>query len=547
MRPSARFIFCALLATPCLGRAGEDVFVPPKSLQAIDVPDDAGGTICLTWRRSPSESTEWDYVVFGSEKPDGDFKEVQRFPSTALLKSHLPEIFGFSEENETWHAVKIERLSVGEPEELTKLRDESGQAASAQNILERYHNADRSLRMHRRKHGDLPTLKKRSAQFEKDIEPLNAKVEAGEEVDEAKLKALTRKIKRLRQIVTERQELEHKQQGLKESYKELTHKDLESVADITAELNRLTKLRRDADSKIKVMARAHEPHPCYFGLGAVPRGSTEPTEPFKDLQASAAARANVFIWSDANTFTALVGLSVVIFASIAVARRKELYLRKIAGLDAVDEALGRATEMGKPALFVHGLSGVSSVAVIASVNILGRMARRVAEYDTGLLVVNNDAVVYSLSSEVVREGYLEAGRPDRFREDHIYMVASRQFPYVAAVAGIMARERPAANFFMGHFYAESLILAESGAATGAIQIAGTDAFTQLPFFVTTCDYTLMGEELYAASAYLSREPKLLGTLRGQDIGKAFLIVALLVGTLAASLGMDAFVNLFKTF
>ena len=87
---------------------------------------------------------------------------------------------------------------------------------------------------------------------------------------------------------------------------------------------------------------------------------------------------------------------------------------------------------------------------------------------------------------------------------------------------------------MGYFYAESLLLAETGATTGAIQIAGTDAFTQLPFFVTTCDYTLLGEELYAASAYLSREPKLLGSLKGQDVGKALIIVVLIIGSILST-------------
>ena len=100
----------------------------------------------------------------------------------------------------------------------------------------------------------------------------------------------------------------------------------------------------------------------------------------------------------------------------------------------------------------------------------------------------------------------------------------------------MLRERPAANFFMGYYYAESLLLAETGAATGAIQIAGTDAEHQLPFFITTCDYTLIGEELYAASAYLSREPALVGTLRGQDIGKAVVLGALVLGTFLVTLG-----------
>jgi len=111
-------------------------------------------------------------------------------------------------------------------------------------------------------------------------------------------------------------------------------------------------------------------------------------------------------------------------------------------------------------------------------------------------------------------------------------VASDQFSYVAAVSGLMVREQPGAIFLLGSFFAESLLLAETGASTGAIQVAGTDQYTQLPFFITTCDYTLIGEELYAASAYLSREPRLLGSLRGQDVGKAFLMIAMVVGSLA---------------
>jgi hypothetical protein len=84
---------------------------------------------------------------------------------------------------------------------------------------------------------------------------------------------------------------------------------------------------------------------------------------------------------------------------------------------------------------------------------------------------------------------------------------------------------------MGYYAAEALLLAETGAATGAIQIAGTDSTNQLPFFITACDYTLIGEELYAASAYLSREPLLLGSLKGQDVGKALVMILIIVQTL----------------
>ena len=106
----------------------------------------------------------------------------------------------------------------------------------------------------------------------------------------------------------------------------------------------------------------------------------------------------------------------------------------------------------------------------------------------------------------------------------------------------MVREKPAANFILGNYAAESLIIAEAGASTGAIQIAGTASISQIPFFIVACDYTLIGEELFAAGAYVSREPLLLGSLKGQDIAKLviilIMIIAIILGTMAAIVNSD---------
>ncbi|MBM4053925.1 MAG: hypothetical protein FJ264_04460 [Planctomycetes bacterium] len=269
---------------------------------------------------------------------------------------------------------------------------------------------------------------------------------------------------------------------------------------------------------------------------------------FSDNVVSARPRGNWLDRKKVNNFAIMMVFSVIVIYFILHARRNpDMFLRKIGGLEAVDEALGRATEMGKPVLFVHGLTPMGTISAIAATNILGRIAGKIAEYDAILKVVNCDPIVMSVSQEVVKESYLEAGRPDAYNQDNVFLVAAEQFPYVAAVTGIMTREKPAANFFMGYFYAEALLLAETGASTGAIQIAGTDAYTQLPFFITTCDYTLIGEELYAASAYLSREPMLMGTLRAQDVGKGLLIIILLLGTLLASFGLRFITHLFEAF
>ncbi len=246
----------------------------------------------------------------------------------------------------------------------------------------------------------------------------------------------------------------------------------------------------------------------------------------------------------------VVLIFVVIFTALVIyfvesaKKGKKLYVRPIPGMDAVDEAVGRATEMGRPILYILGLSTISDVATIASLTILGRVAKKVAEFQSKLLVPCYNPIVMTVAQEVVKNAYLDAGRPDSYDESNIWFLSSSQFAYAAGVNGIMLREKTATNFYLGMFYAESLILAETGNIAGSIQIAGTDAVTQLPFFITSCDYTLIGEEFYAASAYLSREPKLLGSIKAQDWGKAGLIALIILGGFFASFHFDTFINLF---
>jgi hypothetical protein len=215
-----------------------------------------------------------------------------------------------------------------------------------------------------------------------------------------------------------------------------------------------------------------------------------------------------------------------------------MFIRRIAGLNAIDEAVGRSTEMGKPIVYVTGLADVEDIQTLASLSIMGHIAQKAAEYDTPMIVPCCRSVVMSTAQEVVKESFMKAGRPDTYRRENIYYLTDDQFGYVAGVDGIMMREKPAANFYLGKFFAESLILAETGHSTGAIQIAGTAETSQLPFFVAACDYTLIGEELFAASAYLSRDPMQIGSLKGQDIAKAIILLTILAGCGLWTLGYD---------
>ncbi len=255
---------------------------------------------------------------------------------------------------------------------------------------------------------------------------------------------------------------------------------------------------------------------------------------------------SVFLYSRITVIVLLLVFSgaVLLYTKWAKAGKK-LFIRKIAGVDAVEDAVGRATEMGKPVLFIPGIADVEDIETIAGIAILGRVARVTAQYDTPLRVPVRYPMVLAASQEVVEGAYAEMGKADSYDKDTVRYVAGEQFAFTATVNGMMMRERPAANIYMGGFFAESLLLAETGNAAGAIQIAGTARPEQLPFFVAACDFTLMGEELYAASSYLSHEPLLLGGLKGQDFVKVLIIISILIGTLLVTFDIgDWYTNLF---
>ncbi|MGQ0723054.1 MAG: DUF6754 domain-containing protein [Candidatus Eiseniibacteriota bacterium] len=255
----------------------------------------------------------------------------------------------------------------------------------------------------------------------------------------------------------------------------------------------------------------------------------------------ASASAQLFHRGRVNVLLLL--LTLVAFVLINAWRARQgttFFIRRLAPVDATDEAIGRATEMGRSVLYVPGIEEVEDIQTIASMMILERVAEKTAMYEVPLRVPTRTPFVMAVADEVVRTGCVAAGRPDAYRAENIKFISSEQFAYCAGVNGLILRERPAANLYMGRFFAESLIFAETGFAAGSIQIAGTAEVTQLPFFIAACDYTLIGEEFFAAGAYLSKNQTLLSTLKAADWAKVFLISLLLTGAVLASLGMPEF-------
>lgn len=230
---------------------------------------------------------------------------------------------------------------------------------------------------------------------------------------------------------------------------------------------------------------------------------------------------------------AIVGIGIYLTINGIIKPR----IKRLAGIDALDESIGRATEIGRPVHFCIGIGGISNVQTIAGLSIAGYVARKCAELGVRFLFTFSAPTVQPAAMDLIKESYIAAGKPEEFSSENVMWLSGRQFSFATGVMGLVVRERAAANLILGYFAAESLIFAEAGYRAGAVQIAGTTNSYQIPFFVATCDYTLISEELITAGAYISKEPGQVGSVLGQDYIRVIALALMALGSIIYALGV----------
>ena len=223
-------------------------------------------------------------------------------------------------------------------------------------------------------------------------------------------------------------------------------------------------------------------------------------------------------------------------------------IRTLPAITRIEEVIERAVKVGRPVMYIPGVQGLSSPATLAGLSILGYTARRTAKFGADIIVPVRNPLVQLSVLDILKESYLIEGKSDIYEakvKDEVVFLSTSQFGFASGALGLMERREIAANLLLGGFQAESMILAEAGNRVGAIQIAGTDNIYQIPFFFAACDYVLIGEELFAAGAYLSEDPIQLGTIQCEDYIRFLILAFLILGIILATAGVDWFINLTK--
>jgi len=255
----------------------------------------------------------------------------------------------------------------------------------------------------------------------------------------------------------------------------------------------------------------------------------------------------------AGRMLGLVGLLLIMLASayfIYMARKGKVpKIRRIAGIDAIDEAIGRAVEMGRPVMCSHGIAGLTEATTgpqtIAGLGVTAYVAKKCVDVSTRLMIPVRQPNVWPIAADIVETAYRMAGKPQEYKSSDIMFLSTDQFGFTSSYIGILMREKPGANIMVGAYWAESMQLATSGARAGCIQIAGTAAVAQIPYFVLASDYCLIGEEIYAASAYVSGEGEQIASLAGQDFGRLIAVGIMLLGALLNTAGIKMIIDLWR--
>jgi hypothetical protein len=221
---------------------------------------------------------------------------------------------------------------------------------------------------------------------------------------------------------------------------------------------------------------------------------------------------------------------------------------KLACVEAIADGVDRAIEMGKPVHYTGGersdMSGANTPITVAMFAGLDYTARICADKGARLIVsAPQKAEAVPILQKVVYDAYAVKGKLDKFDMKDIRYYGDL---YTAGILDTFANEGVGCNIIIGAAAGESLVVLDHAKRHGALCLGGTARWVMQYSFAVLADYMLIAEEVYAAAAAMSEDPKQIASIRGGDIIKTLCLGILIVGVLVSLTGSDALLNILTT-
>jgi hypothetical protein len=229
----------------------------------------------------------------------------------------------------------------------------------------------------------------------------------------------------------------------------------------------------------------------------------------------------------------LVIILTLLHHARALAGKRPISRRPLAGLDVLGQALGRGAETGRAIHLSAGGGAVGSrsgtAETVAGLLAAERVATDAALNGAPVLASSGDAVAHLALRGTLRQAYQRAGLGQDYDPANVQLLAHQDpMAYASGVTTLYGRQKLEASQLIGSFGQEFLLAGEDGAQRGIPQISGATTTTALPLAYLTSEGTLIGEEIYAVEAYLARSPAPLARLLTQDALRTVIIIAIVL-------------------
>ena len=226
-------------------------------------------------------------------------------------------------------------------------------------------------------------------------------------------------------------------------------------------------------------------------------------------------------------------LAAILFIGLTVWRRRSPgAFRVIEAYERLNRSVGLAVENGTRLHVSLGRGNLFTArggSALAGLAMLRRLAQRTSVSDRPPVVTSGDASLAILSQDTLQSGYRAAGAEEQYRFSTGRLTGLTPFSYAAGALPTIHDENVSANIILGDLGAEAALLAEASDRQNASLIAASDNLSAQSVFYATAQEPLIGEELFAAGAYVGAGASHDASLNVQDILRWLIILAILIG------------------
>ena len=230
----------------------------------------------------------------------------------------------------------------------------------------------------------------------------------------------------------------------------------------------------------------------------------------------------------------IIFLSAALMGIFAATRRKSpAAFREIPAFAKLRQAVGRVVEDGTRlhvSLGRGALTTPQSASAMAGLTLLRRLAELTSAGDQPPVVTSGDAALAILSQDTLKTAS-QAAAQGVYDPTAGRLTGLTPFSYAAGAIPAIRDENISANVFMGNFGVEAALLVDAAERENTFTLAASDNLAAQAVLYASAQEPLIGEELYAAGAYMDAGPVHLASLRVQDILRWLIIVVILIGAL----------------